>query len=152
MVVLTVVDWLVLVLLALVTCDVVAPVDPLKCSSTSLGAPGWYQAAGPDSSLPLLQCFKPDHTKANTCICHSANTKVTTPIREAAEMSTCFTVDLNKEKLFRLERNSLDSGYWRSPIILLSKDTKMPSIPSECLCTFWCITFMSWGLKLLKIL
>ena len=45
-------------------------------------------------------------------------------------MSTCFIVDLNKEKLFRLERNSLDSGYWRSPIILLSKDTKMPSISS----------------------
>ena len=36
MVVLIVVGWLVLVLLELVTCDVVEPVDSLKLSSTSL--------------------------------------------------------------------------------------------------------------------
>ena len=45
------------------------------------------------------------------------------------------TVDLNKEKLFRLKRNSLDSGYWRSPIISLSKDTEMPSVSSGSLRT-----------------
>ena len=52
-------------------------------------------------------------------------------------MSMCFTVELKKEKLFKLERNSLDSGYWRSPIIsTVPRTLNMPSIPSECFAHF----------------
>ena len=100
----------------------------------------------------LSMCFKPDHTKANTCIWHTASIKPIVLTRETAEISTCFMIVFILDKLFRPKRNSLESGYWSSPIKSLSKDTEIPLIPSRLLCTIPRIVFIMWGLKLLKIL
>ena len=91
--------------------EVVVPVASFHFTSISLRAPGQYLTVQPGSSSLHLQCFKPDHTKGNTCICHGASIKLIVLMRETAEISTCFIMVFNLDKLFRPEGNSLDSGY-----------------------------------------
>ena len=120
-----------------VTHKAAGPVAPPQFISTSLAAPGWYFTVQFSSSLCCLQCFKPDHTKANTCIHHSASMKAIALMRETAKISTCLKIVSFRERLFRVKRNSLESGYWSSLITSLSNDTEIPLIPLGLVKFIW---------------
>ena len=92
-------------------CEVAVLVVSFQLNSISLAASGQYLAVQPHSSPLHLQCFKPDHTKANTCIHHGASIKPIVLMRETAKILTCFIIIFIFDKLFRPKKNSLDSGY-----------------------------------------
>ena len=78
--------------------------------------------------------------------------KAITLLRETAKISTCLKIVFIREMLFRVERNSLESGYWSSLINSLSNDTEIPLVPSGLLQSLLGIVSIIQGLKLLKIL